>query len=121
MVSQTQRELLSQQRGYIALATASLLGLAAISVVPVGWLPKCPIHALTGLLCPGCGIQRAASALLHGDLSSAVQYNQLIFALPLFFGAAILSDVKKWNWLRSATIVAAVLTMVLFTILRNVE
>lgn len=46
--------------------------------------PKCPFHSLTGLFCPGCGSQRAISALLHFDLISAMRFNVLLVAsLPM--------------------------------------
>jgi hypothetical protein len=69
------------------LATVALLGTLA------GWLlwagmPPCPTAALTGLPCPGCGLTRAALALLGGDPSRAAQLHPLIFVLlPLTLGA----------------------------------
>lgn len=43
-------------------------------------LPACPLHALTGLYCPGCGSTRALHALLHGDLPLALSMNPLLVA-----------------------------------------
>lgn len=54
-------------------------------VNPVGtqWAPKCGFRQLTGLSCPGCGIQRAAHAFLHGHIAEAWAYNRfLIYSLP---------------------------------------
>ena len=49
-----------------------------------GFFPPCPLYSLTGLLCPGCGSQRAFSALLHGHFLEALQFNCLLIAtLPL--------------------------------------
>ena len=46
--------------------------------------PPCPIHVLTGLLCPGCGATRALAALTHGHLRTAMHSNALTTAmLPL--------------------------------------
>jgi hypothetical protein len=42
-----------------------------------GPLP-CPVKALTGLDCPGCGGLRMTHALLHGDLRGAVRDNLLV-------------------------------------------
>ncbi len=39
--------------------------------------PKCPVHEAFGLLCPGCGATRAASALLHGRFVEAMHWNAL--------------------------------------------
>lgn len=57
--------------------------------------PKCPFHLLTGLYCPGCGSQRAFSALLHLDLLSAVRFNVLLVAgLPLVLYSATAAIVQ---------------------------
>ena len=49
-----------------------------------GILPKCFFHELTGLYCPGCGVQRSFHALLNGHVLSAIDYNLLfILFLPL--------------------------------------
>ena len=46
-------------------------------------MPKCPFKLLTGLNCPGCGIQRAVHSLLHGHFIDAVKYNLfLVYAGP---------------------------------------
>ncbi len=42
------------------------------------WMPRCPLKAMTGLQCPGCGSQRLLHALLHGDLQGAWQANALL-------------------------------------------
>src|SRR4051812_33540396 len=47
-------------------------------------LPPCPLHALTGLYCPGCGATRAAHQLLHGHVAAAFNLNPLVFvAVPV--------------------------------------
>src|SRR5215204_4540390 len=49
-----------------------------------GILPKCFFHELTGLYCPGCGVQRSFHALLNGYILTAIDYNLLfILFLPL--------------------------------------
>ena len=49
-----------------------------------GVLPKCFFHELTGLYCPGCGVQRSFHALLNGHILTAINYNLLfILFLPL--------------------------------------
>ena len=35
----------------------------------------CPLHWLTGLDCPFCGVQRMALALLHGNVAEAFWFN----------------------------------------------
>lgn len=62
-----------------------LLRLFEKQLVPI--LPVCPLHALTGLHCPGCGATRATRALLHGDIVAALHWNPLfVIALPLIAG-----------------------------------
>src|SRR5262245_11157188 len=65
-----------------ALLTAGLAALALLiywtDPEGVDWLPKCPLHQLTGLHCPGCGSTRAAHALLHGDVPRALAMNALV-------------------------------------------
>ncbi len=49
-----------------------------------GIFPKCFFHELTGLYCPGCGVQRSFHALLNGHILAAIDYNLLfILFLPL--------------------------------------
>lgn len=45
--------------------------------------PLCPLHALTEIPCPTCGSTRAASALLLGDLNTALIRNPLMTAALL--------------------------------------
>ena len=47
------------------------------------FMPKCPIKLITGLSCPGCGIQRAVHASLHGNCMEAIKYNFfLLYSVP---------------------------------------
>ena len=45
--------------------------------------PRCPVRWLTGLSCPGCGVQRAVHALLNGHPAEAFACNPfLAVAVP---------------------------------------
>lgn len=58
-------------------------------------LPPCPLYALTGLYCPGCGSTRCLHALLHGDLALAFAMNPLLVpALPVL--AAMAANAAGW-------------------------
>lgn len=52
----------------------------AIVVQPsiAGVLPPCPVHAATGLDCPGCGMTRAVQALARGDVGAAIGHNAVL-------------------------------------------
>jgi hypothetical protein len=52
-----------------------------------GFFPVCPLYAMTGFACPGCGLTRGFHALFHGDIVTALDYNALI---PLFALAFVL-------------------------------
>ena len=69
----------------ILVAAAGALLLLYFFVEPKnGILPKCFFHELTGLYCPGCGVQRSFHALLNGHVLTAIDYNLLfILFLPL--------------------------------------
>jgi hypothetical protein len=56
-------------------AAAALL--FAFDPAATWWFPSCPIHALTGWLCPFCGSLRAVHALLHGAPLVAAELNPL--------------------------------------------
>ncbi|MEW5871544.1 MAG: DUF2752 domain-containing protein [Chloroflexota bacterium] len=77
--------LLSQRRDGLI-----LVGVGAIQVgLHLAGLPgwQCPIKAITGLPCPGCGLTEAVGDLLHGDWRGAMAAHA--FA-PLFLLAFIL-------------------------------
>ena len=60
-------------------------GLAyALWVRFTGLALPCPIRAVTGLLCPGCGVTRMCLALLRGDWGAAWDANPaLLILLPV--------------------------------------
>lgn len=65
----------------IILAAAALVGAATVfffNPATHQFYPVCTFHALTGLNCPGCGMTRAAHALLHGNLALALHDNALL-------------------------------------------
>ncbi len=62
-----------------------------------GWGIPCPIHAVTGLECPGCGITRMLIGLSRGDWAAARAANAGLFYLsPLL--VLVLGRVL-WRWL----------------------
>lgn len=58
-----------------------------VDPMEVRWMPKCIWKVATGTDCPGCGSQRMAHALMHGDLRAAWQANAYALCmLPLISG-----------------------------------
>jgi len=91
--------------------------------------PKCIFHSVTGFYCPGCGSQRATSALLHGRFGQAIDYNiLLVVSLPFILYSAF---VFTWNAFSERKMQQAIfyspvfikivlITVVAFWILRNI-
>jgi Protein of unknown function (DUF2752) len=49
----------------------------------------CPLKALTGFPCPGCGITKSLVSLYKGDLAGSIHYHILGIPLALFCVAVI--------------------------------
>lgn len=88
--------------------------------------PKCIFKSLTGLSCPGCGLQRALHAALHGRLAEAWSYNAMLPVLAAVLVVYATSGLwrgrlpRLWAALNSAWAAMAVLAMiVLWWVLRN--
>lgn len=63
-----------------------------------GWWPGCMFRKLTGIECPGCGMTRAAHALLNGRISDAFAFNPVgIILLPL---AMLAIGIEVIAWVR---------------------
>jgi hypothetical protein len=78
-------------------AVALLVALACVPPERLAELPPlCLFKAAFEVECFGCGITRALSAALHGDLGAAVAYNRLVLiALPGLFLAAVMPDTLR--------------------------
>ncbi|MFE6645974.1 DUF2752 domain-containing protein [Nocardioides sp. NPDC057772] len=118
--------------GLVPLAVvAGGAGLAAVFVTAPGlvaYVPPCPIHALTGIDCPGCGMTRGTMLLLSGDVAGAIGHNALMFLLGLPLLALLwffwLRDRVGGRpapaWARSPAALYAWLALtVVFTVVRN--
>jgi hypothetical protein len=63
-----------------------LAGLAAIQIglTAAGWPSwQCPIYAVSGLPCPGCGLSRAAVLLAQGQWKASIQMHAFAPAVML--------------------------------------
>lgn len=65
--------------GVIAAAVIAAVYFAAVDPVQSHLAPRCVFRSLTGFDCPGCGLQRALHALLHGDVAGAWTFNPFLF------------------------------------------
>jgi hypothetical protein len=64
------------------------LGIFQVGLVDAGWWGwQCPIEAIFGIPCPGCGLTRSMVLLIHGEWQAAVATHA--FA-PLFLATLIL-------------------------------
>lgn len=77
----------------LLLAAAGLaFGLFLILVVPPtddSYYPRCQLHTLTGLHCPGCGTTRSLHALANGHIAQALAYNALAFIVIPIVGFSL--------------------------------
>ena len=80
------------------LAGAGILGIGAgifavgyFNPVTAGFFPVCPLHQLTGLNCPGCGLTRGFHALFNGDILGALHYNALLPIFAFIFSYLLIS------------------------------
>lgn len=91
-------------------------------------LPVCPLFALTGLACPGCGLTRAFHALFHGDIITAIDFNALVPFWAVIFayvGASLALMAIRGKglpmWPTNAKfVVVAGIVLLLFGIVRNI-
>ncbi len=89
---------------------------------------KCPVKALTGYLCPGCGITRMSMAILRLDFISAFHYNPVLLCiLPVLL---IIKAERSYKYIKygkvttskfeTAIIYAMLICLLVFGVLRNI-
>ena len=76
-------------------ATAMLAVLFFFAPDEYSFYPRCLLHTLTGLQCPGCGGLRAAHQLLHGHVAAAFHYNSLLVLLSPLLAAFVISAIGR--------------------------
>lgn len=100
------------------------LGLVGISSWGRIGAPVCPFHKVTGLWCPGCGLTRAMTQLVQGDVAAAVRLNVFApaFFLIIFWSSltwVIGSGLPRLSQLPAAVWRSMLMVLVAFAILRN--
>lgn len=84
-------------------AVAPLLGVAVLALLAPGddGPTFCPIAILTGTACPGCGLTRATSALVRGDLTAALSHHPLVLLIAVqLIGAWWWLMLRRWGLVR---------------------
>lgn len=90
------------------------------------FFPRCPFYVMTGWQCPGCGVQRAMHALLHGDVVAAWHFNAAVFLLfpviVVLLSAEFLKEKHpQFYWIVNSrnVLYGIAVTAVLWWVLRN--
>lgn len=122
--------MLNKRTFWAIVVTISLIALAIayylFDPVEVKWMPKCMWKVATATDCPGCGSQRMAHALMHGDFRGAWHANAyalcmipvIIFLLCLEFAKARYPKLYATVH-RPAVITSLAATVILWWVLRN--
>ncbi|MGH8872616.1 MAG: DUF2752 domain-containing protein [Acidimicrobiia bacterium] len=75
----------------VLVAPVAMIGLLALLTPSDDGPTLCPFALCTGIACPGCGMTRAASHLIRGDLTAALGYHPLV---PLIASMSV----GGWVW-----------------------
>jgi hypothetical protein len=116
----------------LLIAVALPLGVSILygySPTEYTFYPPCLSRLLLGLHCPGCGMTRCVSALLHGNVAQAFAYNPLfVVVLPLLAYAAGSFLYEAWTGVRTPlvslptwAVIVIVTLLVAFAVARNID
>jgi hypothetical protein len=124
MIHTARRRIAGILRVAVPPAVVALAAILLLRFPPAqySFYPRCPIHELLHLQCPGCGATRAVAALLHGHFIEAMNLNALItLLLPFTAAYGILLQRKSICWPQPplAVIYTALTLATVFTVIRN--
>ncbi len=88
------------KRACVAAITAALAIVLAIvyyyfDPVDARWMPRCLWKVATGTDCPGCGSQRMAHALVHGDILGAWHANAFALCMIPLIGLLLVLELNR--------------------------
>ncbi len=89
-----------------------LCGLGLYCAIALALNLQCPIRALTGVSCPGCGMTRAVVSLLQLDFKGAFYYHPMVFGIVPVAAVLFLLNQRKNKRLRKLFILAVCLLFV---------
>lgn len=110
-----------------ALITFAAILLLRFPPTQYSFYPRCPLHDLLHLQCPGCGATRAVAAILRGHFMEALHFNALVTLLLPFavaYGILCYSRLLQRKPIRMpqprpALIYSALTVAAVFTVVRN--
>ena len=114
----------------IKISTAVLIAGCAYAVFfkLTGFGIPCLFRVLTGFECPGCGMTRMCTSLVMLDFRAAWSYNPVMMCLLPFGILLIANALKRYittginitpKW-ETAVIVAMIVVLVIFGVVRNI-
>jgi hypothetical protein len=77
--------------GMVAAMAAGSAFVAYSDPAKLTMFPACPLLALTGIACPGCGLTRAFHSAFNGHIIPALDFNILMPVWALIFGYVFVS------------------------------
>jgi hypothetical protein len=108
------------------IASAAML-LLRFPPTQYSFYPRCPVHDMLHLQCPGCGATRAIAAVLRGRFAEALRFNALVTLLlpcAAAYGILCYTRLLQRQPLRRpqpppAIIYTALTLAAIFTVIRN--
>ncbi len=114
--------------GILLAGGAVVCAVAFFNPVTAGFFPVCPLFAMTGIYCPGCGMTRAFHALFQGDIVSALHFNAMLPFYAFIFGYVFISTLLivlrgrglNYKVFRPWAMYGFLTIALLFAVLRNI-
>lgn len=115
----------------LGVVVASTAYVGAVDPGQPGHYPLCPLRAIFGVDCPGCGGLRCVHALTRGDVAAAADFNLLaVVLLPVAVAAWLVWFRRAWTGtspaltparqrLRPLAPMVLVVVMLAFAVVRN--